>query len=55
MVWEQPKEERAFHVCNPWLWTPDTPVNDIAVQLNTVDELMDHLRTIPKEVSLPSF
>ncbi len=49
MVWEI-GDERPFHVSNPWVWIPDTPVNDIMVTIQTVDELMDHLRTIPKEV-----
>ncbi|CAK0784428.1 hypothetical protein CVIRNUC_007632 [Coccomyxa viridis] len=50
MVWEIPRDERPFHVCNPWTWIPDIPVRDVAVQLQTVDELMDHLRTIPRSV-----
>ena len=48
MVWEIPKDERPSHVCNPWVWIPDYPVQDVAVQIQTVDELMDHLRTIPR-------
>ena len=53
MVWEIPREERPSHVCNPWVWIPDTPITDVAVQIQTVDELMDHLRTIPRSVCLP--
>ena len=48
MMWEIPRDERPKHPSNPWWWIPDIPVNDIAVQLQTVDELMDHLRTIPR-------
>ena len=48
MVWEIPRDERPFHVCNPWTWIPDIPVTDVAVQIQTVDELMEHLRTIPR-------
>ncbi len=51
MVWEIPRDERPNHVCNPWVWIPDIPVADVAVQIQTVDELMDHLRTIPRCVS----
>ena len=51
MVWEIPRDERPNHVCNPWVWIPDIPVTDVAVQIQTVDELMDHLRTIPRCVS----
>ncbi|BDA44690.1 hypothetical protein COCOBI_06-1680 [Coccomyxa sp. Obi] len=50
MVWEIPLDERPNHVCNPWVWIPDAPIDDVAIQIRTVDELMDHLRTIPKEV-----
>ena len=46
-VWEIPMDEWPFHVSYPWTWIPDIPVADVAVQLQTVDELMDHLRTIP--------
>ncbi len=52
MVWEIPRDERPNHVCNPWVWIPDTPITDVAVQIQTVDELMDHLRTIPRSGSL---
>ena len=48
MVWEIPRDERPSHVCNPWVWIPDIPITDVVVQLQTVDELMDHLRTIPR-------
>lgn len=50
MVWEIPLNERPTHVCNPWVWIPDAPIEDVAVQIKSLDELMDHLRTIPKEV-----
>ena len=48
MVWEIPRDERPNHVCNPWVWIPDMPISDVAVQIQTVEELMDHLRTIPR-------
>lgn len=50
MVWEIPLNERPGHVCNPWVWIPDAPVADVAIQIRTVDEIMDHLRTIPRAV-----
>ena len=50
MVWEIPLHERPGHVSNPWVWIPDAPVRDIAVQIETVDDVMEHLRTIPREV-----
>ena len=48
MVWELPRDERPSHVCNPWVWIPDIPITDVVVQIQTVDDLMDHLRTIPR-------
>lgn len=50
MVWNIPEKERAGHVCNPWFWMPDTDIRDIAIQIRSIDEIMDHLRTIPKEI-----
>jgi hypothetical protein len=52
MVWDIPREERPNHVCNPWVWIPDAPVREVAIQINTVDEIMDHLRTIPRHKAL---
>ncbi len=51
MVWEIPRDKRPSHVCNPWVWIPDIPVTDVVVEIRTVDELMDHLRTIPRSWS----
>ena len=53
MVWDIPRDERPNHVCNPWVWIPDAPVRDVAIQIQTVDELMDHLRTIPRQGPTP--
>lgn len=50
MVWEIPRDERPNHVCNPWVWIPDVAINDVAVVIQSVDDLMDHLRTIPRSV-----
>ena len=50
MVWEIPLDERPGHVSNPWVWIPDAPVEDVAVQINAVDDIMEHLRTIPREI-----
>ena len=54
MVWDIPRDERPTHVCNPWVWIPDAPVSDVAIQIQTVDEIMDHLRTINRQGALPS-
>ena len=50
MVWKIPLDERPGHVSNPWVWIPDAPVEDIAVHINTVDDIMEHLRTIPRDI-----
>jgi hypothetical protein len=50
MFWENPRDERPGHVCNPWFWMPDSDISDISIQIRTIDDIMDHLRTIPKEV-----